>query len=257
MYHETISAGDLLVCRVKEITDFGLLLDNEEITGKEIFLHVSEIPREKSLQDFKIGQMIVVRIIKISRTGERLFVSLKQLSKAEARSVMRSWRAEKKALEIFNEVAAKHSIPSEVLEDTKRKLVEKYGSVTEALRKAVMEGENTLARTRLSGEAREAVYELAAKELIRKKAKKTMLVRLYFTDKHGLRKLKKVFEEIEKMSGKDVMVETRVVAAPRYSITLLSHDPKRIKKAAEEVLAKINDLSKEEGGILKILEEKA
>jgi translation initiation factor 2 alpha subunit (eIF-2alpha) len=59
------------------------------------------------------------------------------------------------------------------------------------------------------------------------------------------------------MSGKDVMVETRVVAAPRYSITLLSHEPKRIKKAAEEVLAKINELSKEDGGILKILEEKA
>lgn len=257
MYHETVSAGDFLVCRVKEITDFGLLLDNEEIMDREIFLHVSEIPRGRSLQDFKTGQVVVVRIIKISRTGERIFVSLKQLSKAEARSVMRSWRAEKKALEIFNEVAAKHSIPSESLEDTKRKLVEKYGSVTEALRKAIMEGENTLARTRLSSEARETVYELAAKELIRKRAKKTMLVRLYFTDKHGLEKLKKVFEEVEKMSGREVTVETRVIAAPRYSITLLSHEPKKIKKVAEDVLVKLNEASKENGGILKTLEEKA
>ncbi|MGC8831802.1 MAG: S1 RNA-binding domain-containing protein [Thermoproteota archaeon] len=256
MYHETVSAGDLLVCRVKDITDFGLLLDSEEITDREVFLHVSEIPRGRSLQDFKIGQMVVVRIIKISRTGERVFVSLKQLSKAEARSVMRSWRAEKKALELFNDVAAKYSIPNEVLEDTKRKLVEKYGSVTEALRKAVMEGENTLARTRLSNEAREAVYELASKELIRKKAKKTILVRLYFTDKNGLEKLKSVFGEVEKMSGKDVTVETKVVAAPRYSITLSSHEPKRIKKAAEEVLVKLNEMSKEKGGTLKILEEK-
>lgn len=257
MYHETVSAGDLLVCRVKEITDFGLLLDSEEITGREIFLHVSEIPRERSLQDFKIGQVVVVRIIKISRTGERIFVSSKQLSKAEARSVMRRWRAEKKALEIFNEVATKHSIPSEVLEETRRKLVEKYGSVTEALRKAVMEGENILARTRLSSEAREALYELAAKELIRKKAEKTIIVRLYFTDKYGLEKLKKVFDEVEKVSEKDVTVETRVVAAPRYSITLLSHEPKRIKKALEEALIKLNEASRKEGGILKILEEKA
>lgn len=255
MYHETVSAGDLLVCRVKEITDFGLLLDNEEIKDREIFLHVSEIPR-RSLQAFKSGQMIVVRIIKISRTGERIFVSLKQLSKTEARSVMRRWRAEKKALEIFNEVAAKHSIPSEVLEDTKRRLVEKYGSVTEALRKAVMEGENSLARTKLSNEAREAVYELAAKELVRKRVKKTILVRLYFPDKNGVEKLKNVFGEVEKMSGKDVTVETRVVAAPRYSITLFSREPKRIKKAAEEVLVKLNEISKEKGGILKTLEEK-
>ncbi|MGQ9690900.1 MAG: S1 RNA-binding domain-containing protein, partial [Thermoproteota archaeon] len=168
MYHETISAGDMLVCRVKEITDFGLLLENEEISNKEVFLHVSEIPREKSLDDFKSGQIVVVRVTKIGKTGERIFVSLKQMNKVEERSVLRRWRTEKKALEIFNEVAIKYSIPSEVLKDTKRKLVERYGSLTEALRMAIMEGENTLARTKLSNEAREAIYDMATKELIRK-----------------------------------------------------------------------------------------
>jgi len=251
---ETVSAGDLLVCRVKEITDFGLLLENENIRDREVFLHVSEIPKERSIQDFKIGQMIVVKVIKISRTGERIFVSLRQLSKAEARSEMRRWRAEKKALEIFNEVAARFSIPSEVLEDTREKLVEKYGSVTAALRIGIMEGENTLARTKISSEAREAIYELAAKELIKKKARKRMLVRLYFTDKYGLKKLKTVFGEIEKMGTKNVTVEAKVVAAPRYSITLSSNEPKKIKKVSDEVAARLGEIVRREEGILKTLE---
>ncbi|MEM2930551.1 MAG: S1 RNA-binding domain-containing protein [Thermoproteota archaeon] len=251
---EKVSAGDLLVCRVKEITDFGLLLENEDIRDREVFLHVSEIPRERNVQDFKVGQMVAVKVIKISRTGERIFVSLKQLSKTEARSVMRRWRAEKKALEIFNEVAARFSIPYEVLEETEEKLIEKYGSLTEALRIAIMEGENTLARTKLSNEARETIYELASKELIKKKARRRILVRLYFTDKHGLKKLKTVFGEIEKTGTKDVAVEARVVAAPRYSITLSSTEPKKIKKVADEILKRLNEAVKREGGVLKTLE---
>jgi translation initiation factor 2 subunit 1 len=251
---ETVSAGDLLVCKVKEITDFGLLLENEDVKDREIFLHVSEIPKERTLQDFKTGQMIAVKVIKISRSGERVFVSLKQLNKAEARSAMRKWRAEKKAEEIFNEVMARFSIPSEVLEDTKEKLVEKYGSLTEALRIAIMEGENILARTKISGEARDAIYELAARELIKKKAVKKMLVRLYFTDKHGLKKLKTVFGEIEKMGTKDVSVEVKVVAAPRYSITLSSSEPKKIKKLSDEIAARLSEIAAREGGVLRILE---
>ncbi len=251
---ETVSAGDLLVCKVREITDFGLLLENENVKDREVFLHVSEIPRERSVQDFKIGQMIVVKVIKISRTGERIFVSLKQLSKTEARSMMRRWRAEKKALEIFNEVATRFLIPYEVLEETGEKLAEKYGSVTEALRIAIMERENTLARTKLSNDAREAIYELAAKELIKKKARRRILIRLYFTDKYGLKKLKNVFGEIEKMGTKDVSVEAKVVAAPRYSITLSSSEPKKIKKVADEIVKRLGEIVSKEGGVLKMLE---
>lgn len=247
----------MLVCRVKEITDFGLLLENEEISNKEVFLHVSEIPREKRLDDFKSGQIVVVRVTKIGKTGERIFVSLKQMNKVEERSVLRRWRTEKKVLEIFNEVAIKYSIPSEVLKDTERKLVERYGSLTEALRMAIMEGENTLARTKLSNEAREAIYDMATKELIRKRARKTILVRLYFTDKYGLNKLKNLFEAIEKMTTKQVTIETRVVAAPRYSIIISSHEPKRLKKVSEDIMTKLDEMSKEGRVVLKVLEEKA
>ncbi|MBO3839644.1 MAG: S1 RNA-binding domain-containing protein [Thermoproteota archaeon] len=257
MSRETVSAGDLLVCKVKEITDFGLLLDNEEITDKEVFLHVSEIPKEMDLHDFKEGQIIVVKVIKTSRTGERIFVSMRQLSRSETRSILRKWRAEKKALEILNEVAEKYSIPSEVLEDTKNKLVERYGSITEALRVAVMEGENILARTRISEEARRALYELAAKELVRKEAVKRLIVQLYFVDKYGVENLKSIFEEIEKMRAKDVTIEAKVVAAPRYSVTVYSHEPKKVKKVVEEVIAKLSEVSREKGGVFKILKEEA
>jgi translation initiation factor 2 subunit 1 len=255
MSTKTVSMGDLLVCRVKEITDFGLLLDNEQMASKEIFLHVSEIPKEMDLQDFKEGQVVVVKVTKISRTGERIFVSMKQLSKSEARLTLRKWRAEKRALEILNEVAEKFSIPNDALEDAKEKLAERYGSITEALRVAVMEGENILARTRISDEAREALYELAAKELIRKEAVRRILVQLYFLDKYGIENLKSVFEEIEKKRTKDVMIEARVVAAPRYSITIYSHKPKKLKKIAEEVIEKLNEEAKERGGVFKVLKE--
>jgi len=257
MNREDVSAGDILVCRVKEITDFGILLDSEDIISKEIFLHVSEIPKERSLQDFKEGQIIVVKVMKTSRTGERIFVSMKQLSKSEARSTLRKWRAEKKAIRILDQIAEEYSIPDEVLEDAKSRLVERYGSITEALRAAVMEGENILARTRISEEARRAIYELAAKELIRKEAMKRIIVQLYFVDKHGVEKLKRVFEEVEKMRLKDVSIETKVVAAPRYLITIHSHEPRKVKKVAEEVLTKLGEMSKGMGGAFKILKEEA
>ncbi|MGQ9690648.1 MAG: hypothetical protein ACUVQY_05205, partial [Thermoproteota archaeon] len=89
------------------------------------------------------------------------------------------------------------------------------------------------------------------------RGRKTILVRLYFTDKYGLNKLKNLFEAIEKMTTKQVTIETRVVAAPRYSIIISSHEPKRLKKVAEDIMTKLDEMSKERGGILEVLEEKA
>ncbi|MDW8034489.1 MAG: S1 RNA-binding domain-containing protein [Nitrososphaerota archaeon] len=255
MSNETVSAGELLVCRVKEITDFGLLLNNEDIIDKEIFLHVSEIPKEMNIEDFKEGQIVVVKVIKTSRTGERIFVSMKQLSKSEAHSTLRKWRAEKKALAILNQVAKEYSIPNEILEETKNKLIERYGSLNEALRAAVIEGENIFARTRISEDIRKSIYDLAAKEIIKKEVVKKILVQAYFIDKYGVNNLKSIFEEIEKMRTKDVTIEVRVVAAPKYLITIHSREPKKVRKVSEEVLTRLSQLSKEKGGIFKVLKE--
>lgn len=257
MSNETVSAGELLVCRVKEITDFGLLLDNEEITDKEIFLHVSEISKEMDIEDFRKGQVIVVRVIKTSKTGERIFVSMKQLSKSEARSTLRRWRAEKKALGILTQVAEKYSIPNEILEDIKNKLIERYGGINEAFKAAVIEGENIFARTRISEDVRKAIYELIAKEIIKKEAIKKILVQAYFIDKYGIKNLKSIFEEIEKMKTKDVTIEAKVVAAPRYLIVIHSREPKKVKKVSEEIVAKLSQLAKEKGGVFKVLKEEA
>jgi translation initiation factor 2 alpha subunit (eIF-2alpha) len=50
-----------------------------------------------------------------------------------------------------------------------------------------------------------------------------------------------------------VTVEVKVVAAPRYSITLSSSEPKKIKKVSDEVAARLGEIVRREGGILKTL----
>ena len=79
-YFESVNVGDVVVGKVKEIFDFGIILDLGVTSG---FIHISEISWDQvdSLHErYKIGDEITAKIIEKDVEKNRLKLSIKQLS---------------------------------------------------------------------------------------------------------------------------------------------------------------------------------
>ncbi len=77
---ETINTSDVVKCSVKEILDFGLIVNLGPTTG---LIHISEISwdQAKDLSEmFKVNEQIEAKIIDINREKGKIKLSIKQLS---------------------------------------------------------------------------------------------------------------------------------------------------------------------------------
>lgn len=79
-YFENVNIGDVVTGKVKEIFDFGIILDLEATSG---FIHISEISWDQVdnlTERYKIGDEISAKIIEKDAEKNRLKLSIKQLS---------------------------------------------------------------------------------------------------------------------------------------------------------------------------------
>jgi len=79
-YFEKVSIGDVVTGKIKEIFDFGIILDLEATSG---FIHISEISWNQAdnlTEKYKIGDEISAKIIEKDAEKNRLKLSIKQLS---------------------------------------------------------------------------------------------------------------------------------------------------------------------------------
>ena len=79
-YFESVNIGDIVTGKVKEVFDFGIILDLEATSG---FIHISEVSWEQVdslIEKYKIGDEISAKIIEKDAEKNRLKLSIKQLS---------------------------------------------------------------------------------------------------------------------------------------------------------------------------------
>lgn len=79
-YFESVNIGDVVTGKVKEVFDFGIILDLEATSG---FIHISEVSWEQVdnlTEKYKIGDEISAKIIEKDAEKNRLKLSIKQLS---------------------------------------------------------------------------------------------------------------------------------------------------------------------------------
>ena len=79
-YFEKVNIGDVVTGKIKEVFDFGIILDLEATSG---FIHISEISWDQVdnlTEKYKIGDEISAKIIEKDAEKNRLKLSIKQLS---------------------------------------------------------------------------------------------------------------------------------------------------------------------------------
>ncbi|MEM2056465.1 MAG: S1 RNA-binding domain-containing protein, partial [Thermoplasmatales archaeon] len=83
MRKENPEVGDIVVCTVKEVRDFGVVCTLDEFNNKEGFIHISEITSGwiKYIRDYvREGQRIVCKVLDANPSRGRFDLSLRRVN---------------------------------------------------------------------------------------------------------------------------------------------------------------------------------
>jgi len=114
---------ELLVGEVVEVGEFGATLKSDEYEG-ELFLHISGMPvkKETKVSDLiKVGQILVVKVLKEDEQGGRLYVSTKGIDKSKAKAKIRKWKERRKALNLLERALKASNQPLDLIEKIEEK----------------------------------------------------------------------------------------------------------------------------------------
>ena len=105
--------GDLVVCTVKNVKNFGAFVTLDEYDDKEGFVHVRDVATGwvKYIRDFvREGQKIVCKVLGVDSSKGHIDLSLKSVNEHQKREKIQQWKNEKKAEKLVEIVAERMSI---------------------------------------------------------------------------------------------------------------------------------------------------
>lgn len=129
--------GELVVCSVQNVKNFGAFVTLDEYDGREGFIHVRDVATGwvKYIRDHvREGQKIVCRVLGVDASKGHIDLSLKQVNDHQRREKVQEWKNEKKAEKLLEMAGEKLGrTPEQVHAEVSDKLIEEFGSLYGAL----------------------------------------------------------------------------------------------------------------------------
>lgn len=133
--------GELVVCTVKNVKNFGAFVTLDEYGDKEGFVHVRDVATGwvKYIRDFiREGQKIVCKVLGVDSSKGHIDLSLKSVNEHQKREKIQQWKNEKKAEKLVEIVARRMSMAvDDAYNIFGNKLVEEYGTLYSAFESAI------------------------------------------------------------------------------------------------------------------------
>jgi len=249
--------NEVIVGKVTDVTNYGAMLTIPGYSGRG-FLHISELPgrglRTVS-EKIKVGQTIAVKVMSIDRSRGQYNVSLKRVGDDESKVKLREWKETERAHEIVIEAAKRIGVvPEQFLSDVEAKAERRYGTLAEALRRAIESDETVLTKIGVLKEQADVICDVARVKIRRKNIVASGIVEATLVSPDGATRLKDIFlREITSAAKKQIDVSITSIGAPRYMVQVRAKTSKLAQSTLEKVLqSSVSNLEKT-GGTAKIL----
>ena len=125
--------GDLVVCSVQNVKNFGAFCSLDEYGGKEGFIHVRDVATGwvKYIRDHvREGQKIVCKVLSVDKDRGHIDLSLKQVNDHQRREKIQEWKNEKKAEKLLEIVGQKvGKTLDEAYAEVGEVLIKEFGSL--------------------------------------------------------------------------------------------------------------------------------
>jgi translation initiation factor 2 subunit 1 len=229
--------GDLVVCTVKDVRDFGVVCSLDEYVGKEGFIHITEVSSGwiKYIRDYvREGKRIVCKVLDANPSRGRFDLSLRRVNDHQKREKLKEWKNEQRAEKIIANLLTPFSGKLDKVTVTEE-LEEKFGSLAYALEVAAVEPDQFSSDLK-NKEWAGAIVAYAKENLKPPVAEVRGIIRLKDNSGDGIEIIKKALQ-----AGERDGIEITYLGAPQYRIVSRAEDAKiaeeNMKKSGEDIIS--------------------
>ncbi len=235
--------GDLVVCSVKRVTDFGAFVELDEYGHKEGLIHISDVASGwvKYIRDHvREGQKIVCKVLYVDTAKHHIDLSLKDVNEHQRREKIQQWKNEQKAEKWIEYVAKTTKTSKEDLPKLTDLFYSKFGSVYTAFEKSRFDGASILIKIGVPKEVADAITKVAHDNLKKPQVDISGYLDLTCYLPDGIEHIKKALGAANRVDSGEITVNISYVGAPRYRIHVVAPDYKKaegiLKKAAQSAI---------------------
>lgn len=232
--YEWPDEGELAVCTVTNVKNFGAFVTLDEYENKEGFIHIAEVSSGwiKYIRDYiREGQKVVCKVLKVDREKGHIDLSLKAVNEHQRREKIQEWKNELKAENLLGIVAQRlGKSPEECWEDFGYALLDSFGTLYRAFEESVMD-ERALEDEGFKGPWVQTFIDVARENIVPPQV--TIDGYLEATDAcpDGATHIKEaLLKAVQEEDG--AVVKVQYIGAPRYRIVVRAPD---YKSAEEEI----------------------
>jgi translation initiation factor 2 subunit 1 len=248
--------GELVVCTVKDVKNYGAFVSLDEYDNKEGFIHVRDVATGwvKYIRDYvREGQKIVTKVLAVDTSKGHIDLSLKQVNEHQKREKIQLWKNEKKAEKLLEIVAEKlKRPPTELYEEAAPELLEKYGGIYGGFEEAAL---NQKAFKKEHGKKKwvDAFVDIAKDNIQPPKVNIVGVMELTCPESDGIEAIKNALLENDSSERADITI--RYMGAPRYRIEVSAVDYKTAEEEMKKVFQGIEAMLKKHDGTAKLVRE--
>jgi translation initiation factor 2 subunit 1 len=229
--------GELVVCTVTKVVDFGAFVQLDEYENKEGLIHISEVASGwvKYIRDHvREGQKIVCKVLDVNPKRGHIDLSFKDVNEHQRRETIQLWKNDQKAKKWLQFAADIVKLQPKDLEDLEDRIRDEYGNLYAVFEEAVQSGgASALVKSGLAPEIAAAIDKIAHENVKVPQVDIAGYVDLMCPAPNGVEVLKKALKAAGSVEGGDgVTIDITYVGAPRYRLRVIAPDYKK----AEHVL---------------------
>ncbi|MFP4545683.1 MAG: translation initiation factor IF-2 subunit alpha [Methanomassiliicoccales archaeon] len=230
--------GELVVCTVKNVKNFGSFVSLDEYEGKEGFIHIRDVATGwvKYIRDYvREGQKIVCKVLGVDPGKGHIDLSLKSVNEHQKREKIQQWKNENKAEKLLSIVADRMGSSLEkVYDDFGYDLLDTFGTLYSAFEQAAVSREN-LVEEGIEGDWIDAFVEVAQENVTPPYVQIDGYLDLSCPTPDGVDRIKDALVSGMEMAEESMTIQ--YVGAPRYRMMVTATD----YKSAEEDMKKVAD----------------
>lgn len=237
--------GELVVCTVQNVKNFGAFVTLDEYDDKEGFIHIRDVATGwvKYIRDYvREGQKIVCKVLGVDPAKGHIDLSLKSVNDHQRREKIQQWKNEKKAEKLLEIVAEKlGKTVDECYEEFGYDLIETFGTLYAAFEQCAA-NDKVLDEEGFEGDWKDVFVEIAKENVTPPYVEIEGYLEITCPLPDGADRIRAALFKGKEML--DERLKIQYVGAPRYRIVLTAPD----YKTAEEELKKVT------GSIIKEIE---
>ncbi|MDR2866503.1 MAG: translation initiation factor IF-2 subunit alpha [Methanomassiliicoccaceae archaeon] len=225
--------GELVVCTVKDVKNFGAFVTLDEYNNKEGFVHVRDVTTGwvKYIRDFiREGQKVVCKVLGVDSSKGHIDLSLKSVNEHQKREKVQQWKNEKKAEKLMEIIAERMKISVDSAYDLfGNRVLDAYETLYGAFETVAASADEF--REEFSGNWVDVFVEVAVENVTLSYVQIEGILELRSSAPNGVDLIKNAMKKGEKAAeGANVVLQ--YVGAPRYRIVITADE----YKEAEEVM---------------------